>query len=229
MNIKGLDFGALHSIGKRTADIISRHRLEIAKAILGRDYRIHPTDGLLLLRDALQIGGTYLHSITSHFRQEDPDCALAYDHNLITDEGIAYALNVILFQTGTYSGGQAQLANWYLGLFNGSTAPTNTTTGANVASTLTEINNSTQGYTQATRPAYVGTAAVSGTASNTASLAAFTIATSTSLVVNGGFMISDNTRGGTLGKCLSAAQFGASRTLYNAEIFNLGYALSLSN
>lgn len=227
MNPIGLNLHALRIAKQSDRDFFKRHEVEIAKALLRSDYRTTKEDGLLICGDLAKIGGIYFHSINSPFR--DWDCELREDHNLVTDEGIAYALNVLLFQTGTYTGGVAQLAHWYLTLFNGSTAPSASTTAANFASTLTEITSTTEGFTQTTRPEYVGVTAAAGIVNNLASMAAFTIATATSLTVKGGGLLSSNVRGGTSGKCFSAANFGADRILYNAETFNLGYQLGLSN
>lgn len=220
------------SMSQRLRNTFDKHRLAIAKALLGGDYRQTP-EGLLVLKDSIQVIGTHFHRILNPNREMRDfaidDGSLAVDHNLLPDEGILYALALLLYQTGTYGGGQAQLAHWYIALFNGSTAPSSTTTAANFASTLTEITSTTEGYTNSTRPEYVGSAPASGVANNLASMASFTIATATSIDIKGSGVLSSNVRGGTAGKCLSAAQYGATRTTYNAEVFQVGYQLGLSN
>lgn len=216
--LPSLNFGALHFAKKSTREFFQRHRTQIAKAIIGGDYRVNK-DGLLICGDLAQVAGRYIHQVIPRIGLPGE---LVVDHNLLVSEGIQNALDILLFT-------EAKISNWYLALFNGGSAPGAGTNASNVASSLAEITSTTEGYTQTTRPAYVGAASSGGISSNLASMAAFTIITASSVNVVGGFLISDNARGGTAGKLLSAAQFGATRTLFNGETFSLGYQLQLTN
>jgi len=92
-----------------------------------------------------------------------------------------------------------------------------------------EITSSTEGYTEATRPVWVPTAPTTPLIDNLANKAAFTIATASSLTVNGAAMTSDAAKGAVTGKLISAAKFTAARTLFNTDVFNLAYRVQLTS
>jgi hypothetical protein len=212
----------IHAPTKRLAAWLDHWGDHLKKAIIGRDYNVTP-EGIVFFDDK-RLRGDYFHRLASSpWRPADKEFAI--DHNLVVDEGIMYAL-AHLFQS---SSPPALLSAWYLTLFSGSTTPANTLTAANFASTQSEITSSTEGFSNATRPACTFGAPASNLISNSASQAAFNIVCTTSLSVTGGALLSDSTRGGTSGKLWSASLFSSARTLFNGEVFNLGYQTSLSD
>lgn len=64
---------------------------------------------------------------------------------------------------------------------------------------------------------------------NLANKAAFTIATASSLTVNGAALLSESAKGAVTGKLVSATKFAAARTLYNTDVFNLAYRVQLTS
>lgn len=142
------------------------------------------------------------------------------DHNLLVDEGLDYLLTVGLFN-GT------KIGTWYLALYGGNYTPVAALTAASFPATASEITSTTEGYTETVRQTWVPTAPNPNIIDNVASKAAFTIATASSLVVYGAALLSESTRGATTGTLMSATKFAAARTLYNTDVFNLGYRVQL--
>jgi hypothetical protein len=93
---------------------------------------------------------------------------------------------------------------------------------------MTEITSNTEGFSQVTRPQYTPGAAAGGVIGNLSAKAEFSIVCSTSIVVNGAALISENTKGGTSGVLASCARFANARTLFNGDNFELGYTVSLT-
>jgi hypothetical protein len=60
-----------------------------------------------------------------------------------------------------------------------------------------------------------------------ASLATFTINNTAPMVIYGAALLSSNVKGGTTGTLASAGRFDASRTLYDNDVFQIGYRLTL--
>ena len=71
--------------------------------------------------------------------------------------------------------------------------------------------------------------AATNSITNTASKAAFTIATASSLAVNGAGLHSASAKGATTGVLASATKFSATRTLFNADVFTLAYTITLTS
>lgn len=191
-----------------------KHRREIAAAIASGAYEF--TEGGVLIKagiDALATG-LYWHSVNGG---ED----LQVDHNLLPDEGILSMLNVNF-------GATAKIANWYLALYSGQINPAANWTAANFASTASEIVSNTEGYSNATRPAFVSAPAAAGQITNLASKAQFNIVCTTSLIVEGAAMLSNSGKGSTAGVLASASRYSAPRTLYNGDVYEVGYGVSLS-
>jgi hypothetical protein len=79
-------------------------------------------------------------------------------------------------------------------------------------------------YSNATRPAFTAAAASSGSTSNTASPAAFTI--NGTATVAGCFITTNNTVGGTTGTLFSAADFASSRSVLSGDTLTVTYTIS---
>jgi hypothetical protein len=141
-------------------------------------------------------------------------------HNLVPAEGIAYFLN-----TGM-KGGSA-ITNWYLGLFSANVTPAANWTAANFVASATEIVSGTEGYTQASRPAWISGAVSGGKVSNSGSPARFTIACSTTLNVAGAALLSASAKGAVTGTLVSATRYLNVRTLGNGDQYDIVYELEL--
>jgi hypothetical protein len=118
-----------------------------------------------------------------------------------------------------YFAGSAYTATWYLGLINsGGTYAA----GDTMASHATWTEN--VGYSAATRPAPVWSAASAGSKATTAT--AFAInATST---IGGAFLTSNNTKSGTTGILYSAGNFtGGNRSVASGDTLNVTYTASV--
>ena len=142
-------------------------------------------------------------------------------HNLVVNEGLAHLLNVAMGTT-------AKPAGYYLALFSGSTAPAANWTAANFAAVASEIVSLTEGYTNATRPQWVGADTTTNSIDNFGSVAKVTIATSSQLTVTGAAMLSNSVRGGTSGVLISATKYSAARTFQNGDEYEVGYRLSFT-
>lgn len=191
-----------------------KHRREIAAALAAGKYEV--TDGGLLIKagiDALATG-VYVHSVNGgQDLREDP--------NLLPDEGILHMLNVTF-------GATAKVPNWYLALFANQINPAPNWTAANFAATAGEITSSTEGYSNSTRPAFTSSPAAAGQITNLAAKAAFNIVCTTSLNVEGAAMLSNSGKGSGAGVLASASRYSATRTLYNGDVYEVGYGVSLS-
>ena len=137
--------------------------------------------------------------------------------NLIPTQGMIYILNCALYST-------AKLNNFYLALYSGNYTPTNALTAANFAATATEITSGTEGYSNATRPAWLPPAAATvDSIDNYAAKAAFNIVTASQVTIRGAALLSDSVKGSTVGTLISAAKFANDRTEFNGNVYSLGY------
>lgn len=192
---------------------LKKHSREFATAL--RNHQYEKTEGgeIFFPKQGAIVSGVYTHNVNGLDERSDS--------NIVVTEGMNHMLDVVLH-------GTTAVATWYFGLFSANYTPVATLTAATFASTTTEINSATEGY-GTSRIAFVEAAASAGSINNTASKAAFTFVTATSKTVWGAGLLSSSTGGGTAGTLLSAAQFSAARTLYNTDVFNLGYTLTLTS
>lgn len=186
---------------------------EIAAALAAGNVE-QTASGVLFPTMAALVSGMYVHDVNGADERTD--------HNLVTIEGLNYMLNTSLRA-------QTPETAWFLALFAGNVAPQASWTAANFTANSTEIVSSSQGYTETTRRPWTAPAAVNGNVTNTASKASFTIAATSTLTVNGGGLLSASAKGGTTGVLMSASKFATARNLENGDIFNLGYALTLTS
>lgn len=193
-----------------------RHAKEFKTALDGNKYEVSE-QGVFIPSAKVIIGGVYGHYA--------PNDGLGYQEtpNIVVNEGLLSVLSVYL-KSGT------QLTAWYLSLFTGNYTPVATLTAATYPATATENTSTTEGYTETPRQTWVGGTPASNAVDNTASMAAFTFASATSVVVYGAGLHSIATRGATTGTLLSASKFTPSaRTLYNTDVFNLSWRLTLTS
>lgn len=175
--------------------------------------------GVLFPKANASIRGIYEHWITGY------ESEAAFDHNIVPDEGLNHFLGVTL---------KAVTANpnWYLSLHSGSGTPAASLTAATYNATLSEIQASSGdpgGYTEATRVAWAADAidTVNTEVVNDATPAAFTVSTTTTLVVNGAALHSKSGKTDYTGILASAGKFTAQRNLADTDVFNLKYKVDL--
>jgi hypothetical protein len=199
--------------------MFGKHLREFQRYVRNFQYEISP-QGIYFVKARALARGAYTHWVTGSESQ------MVTDHNIVPDQGLVHMLAVALKGP---SGTGTQITSWYLMLHSGSGTPTAALTAANYNSTLSEITSGAEGYSEATRVAWVGDAvdSVNTEVVNDASPATFTIVTASSLAVNGAGLVSVSTKGSTSGTLISAGKFSATRTLSNTDEFNLKYKVDL--
>lgn len=189
-----------------------KHWREFARYVQNHQWE-RSSEGVYFPKAKALFRGTYTHWVTGY------ESEMAVDHNIIPDEGLNYFLGSGL------KGSPSAITTWYLMLHSGTGTPTASLTAANYDATLSEITSGTEGYTEANRVTWSGDAVdtVNTEVVNDTTPAAFTIATASSLAVNGAGMTSVNTKGSTSGTLVSAGKFSATRNLADTDVFNLKY------
>jgi hypothetical protein len=189
----------------------SKHIREFRNYLLNHQYEVAPS-GILFPKANVIARGVYRDYINGVLQGVTP--------NLVVDEGLNHALDVLLL-----GGTQIAAANWYLGLAAGGTAPNAAWDATDVTSLFSEVTSATDGYTEANRQVFVGAADTPNEAvDNSASKAAFTMAVATSLTVTGAFLVgSNNTKGGTTGTLLSAVKYASGRAINDADDYEVQY------
>lgn len=194
---------------------LKKHAGEFARALAANKFeRTGDGRGLYFPKAKAFISGTYVHDVNGLDEQSDP--------NLLPDEGLIYLLTV-----GLYNG--TKLPTWYLSLYAANYTPLAALTAASYPATASEITSNTEGYTESTRQVWTPSAPAANAIDNLANKAAFTIATASSLTVNGAALLSDSAKGAVTGKLASATKFSASRVMYNTDVFNLAYRVGLTS
>lgn len=136
--------------------------------------------------------------------------------NLIPTEGLNYML-------GTALTGVTQLASWYIALFEGNYTPIAGVTAATFPADATE----STAYDEAARVVWTPGAIASGSVSNTASKAVFTMnATKT---IYGIAQTSVSTKSATTGKLMSVARFAAAKAVVATDVLNVTSTLSATS
>lgn len=189
---------------------VLKHKREFARDLREGAFESTP-EGILFRAKGVLAQGEYIHMVNGKDAR--------VDRNLIVDEGLKYILGAAL-------GAAAKSPAFYLALYASAVSPAANWTAANFAATASEITSTTEGYTEATRPAWLP-GAPSTQLDNTASLATFTIATASQLNVQGAALLSSSTRGGTTGVLVSAARYANVRTLSAADVYQVGYRVTL--
>ena len=193
---------------------LMKHAREFARYLRNFQYERTPDGGLYFAQAAAVAHGGYIHDVNGQDER--------FDRNLLPDEGLVYLLSVGL-NNGT------KLATWYLSLYGANYTPLANLTAASYPATASEITSGSEGYTEATRPVWTPTAPTTPLIDNLLNKAAFTIATASSLSVNGAGLHSEAAKGAVTGKLISATKFSAARVLYNTDVFNLAYRVSLTS
>lgn len=193
---------------------LQKHAGEFARYLRNHQFEVTDDGGIYFARAAAVAQGGYLHDVNGLDER--------FDKNLLPDEGLIYLLSVGL-NNGT------KIPTWYLSLYAANYTPLAGLTAASYPATASEITSNTEGYTEPTRPVWTPTAPTTPLIDNLANKASFTIATASSLTVNGAALLSEATKGAITGKLISATKFSAPRTLYNTDVFNLAYRVQLTS
>lgn len=161
-----------------------------------------------------------IHRNTYVFECFDKDGNLKWREevkNLVTTEGLNDTLD-------KYFKGSAYTAAWYVGLVD------NTGFTAYAAGdTAAQINlgngwNESSAYSEANRQTLTLGTPSGGSVNNSASKASFSI--NATVTIRGGFIISNNTKGGTTGVLYAEADFGAARSAVNGDTLNVTATLT---
>ena len=190
-----------------------KHRAEFIRAISNNDYEMSE-NGIVFTKQKVVAHGIYTHDVNGQDERSDT--------NLLTTEGMTHMLSTE-FHAGT------PVTTWYFRLFGANVTPLATWTGANFTANATEITSTSEGWAGSVGFAFDEAAPSAANVNNTASKAAFTIVTASSVGIWGAGIDSVATRGDTTGILMSASKFANVRTLYNTDVFNIGYSLSLTS
>jgi hypothetical protein len=193
-------------------DQILKHKREFAADLASGDYEVTP-EGVVFPRKSAIAVGEYFHTVNGGDEQ--------ISKNMIVDQGILHFLDVVL-------GAASKISAWYLAPYATAITPAANWTAANFTANSGENTSTTEGFVETTRVLYVPAAAAAGAISNLASRAAFTVNCTTSININGAGLLSSNVRGGTTGVLVSATRFAAQRVLFDDDIFELGYRVTLT-
>ena len=186
---------------------------DIARALACNTHEV-TDEGIFIPGANVLAVGEYFHTVNG----ED----LRVDKNLLTTQFLNY-----LLMCGLHT--QSKIANWYLALFAGNVTPAINWTAASFPAAASEIVSGSEGYSQANRPLFAGTAAAGNQIDNlTGGKAAYTVVTASQLVVRGAALCSDQLKGSTNGVLASASRFADDRTLFNGDNFELGYRVTLN-
>lgn len=134
-------------------------------------------------------------------------------HNLVPNEGLIEFLKLI--------NGQSTATSKYIGLGTATYTPSASETGATVSTSVGEW----VGYSESTRPQWVIPAITTTTIDNSASLAVFTA--TTGATIKNVFAITDATKGGSAGKCVSVLNLPASRTLVANDVIKIQFGQTI--
>lgn len=170
------------------------------------------------MKQELKIGGVFTYE---HIR-DGKVIDVWEEPNLVVDEGLNHIVNVVF-------GAVAKLGQSYVGIYANNYTPSAanvaaTFPGAGVAGEVTaEISNTT-------RPAWAGYTAPATTTkslSNSTAPAIFSFTSGAS--VNGAFLTSSSTKGGTTGTLFAASKFPATRTMLTGDVLSVIYTISVAS
>jgi hypothetical protein len=174
------------------------------------------------MNDQLGLGGWFTLEV---YDKDGNFKGATKSHNGITAQGLMWILNAGLHN----SGGAYAVSTWYCALASTNTAFASTMTYA--VPSFTEVN---ANYSEATRPSYVNvTASTNSMITNSASKAAFTIATASTSIYGAALMSSNvkgdtATSGGVAGILFCYALLSTARDVVVGDTLNLTYQVSAS-
>lgn len=199
---------------------IKRHFREFAGYVGNHKYE-RTSSGIYFPRAKAHLQGVYEHWIEGYESDVQRDC------NVVPLEGQNHMLGV------TFKG-VTPITSWYLGLHSGTGAEDAAVTAATYNATYSEIqaqSGDPGGYTSATRILWASDAIDTANSEivNDTTPAAFTVDTTTTLVVNGAWMTDKSGRTDYTGYAMSITKFAATRNLADTDVFNLKYTIDLDH
>ena len=194
---------------------MQKHYAEFARALDDGDFT--ETEGGILIKS----GGPMARG--RYFTKIDGEI-VTLGTNKVPLQGLKYFIDVGIKDA-------TKQTAFYMALYSAATNPLDSWTAANFASNATEIVSPTEGYSNATRPAWVpgAIAAEAAKVDNLGDLATYNIVCTTSINISGAAILTSNTKGGTSGILISAARFDSPHTVNNGSTFELGYELELQD
>lgn len=190
---------------------------DVARDLAHNRYEVSP-EGIYLPRVGVLARGIYCDRVIRGGQVID----FGETPNIVVDQGFVDILN-------TYFGSTAKKGGFYMALFSGAVAPAANWTAANFASTASEITSNSEGYSNTTRRQFTPATATTPVMDNYASKAAFTIATSTTLNVEGPAILTDSGKGSTSGVLVSASRYANTRVLQNGDDYQVGYRFTFAS
>lgn len=153
------------------------------------------------------------------FTCRNPDGSLAWEEKVVLNGVTNVALNNLL---DVYLRGQAQTTTWYLGLVDNTGF-----TGFSASDTMASHPGWSEltSYLEANRPTYTFSAA--SAQSITGPAVTFTI--NASVAIKGGFLVSNNTKGGTSGTLFATGAFNSVQNLVSGQTLSVTYTCSASS
>lgn len=186
---------------------IRKHAGEFLRRFENHDYEA-TASGIYFPRSHVMAGGVYSVQL--------PDGTWEDSSNLVTLQGREYLLKVAL-------AGQAAQAGWYLTLFGNDYTPVDGVTAASFPVAAGELTSTTEGFSNATRPAWQAGPVVAASMDNHNSPATFTMKTASVIGVYGAALLSEQARGSVGGVLLSVAKFRVKKEFENDEEMKLRY------
>ncbi len=156
----------------------------------------------------------------THWVNDDLENA-QFEPNIVVDEGLNHTLDVTLSAA-------PQKTVWYVGIYKNNYTPVagdvaSTFAGAGVANEVT----ATTDVDETVRETWTEAGPSAKSITNSALPASYTAAGA--LAINGAFLISDNTIGGTTGVLYAASKFAATRNLIATDVLNITYTLTIAD
>lgn len=187
----------------------------LIKELHSREVEVMYNGTLYLPKAKVLIGGTFNHWLN------DDLSTLQHDPNIVVDEGLNHTLDVTLSAA-------TQLTTWYVGIYKNNYTPVagdtaSTFAGAGVANEVT----ATTDVDETVRETWVEAGVTAKSITNSASPASYTAAGA--LAINGAFLISNNTIGGTTGTLFAASKFAATRNLIATDVLNITYTINIAD
>lgn len=162
------------------------------------------------------------HVFTQHFRDGNVIHSCDQGGNTFTTEGLNYLLDIIF---GTTS--KAGSAIWYVGIFKNNVTPGLTDTAAaklGAAGSYGECQDADYDSPATNKPAYTIAAAGSGSCTNAASAASFTMAAG--ITVYGAFLGTGAAKTETTGKLMCAKKFTTARAVIDNDVLAVTYVIT---
>ena len=135
--------------------------------------------------------------------------------NIVVDEGLYYALDVMFMSGSAYS-------SWYVALFNSDDTPADDWVYAQIGTDMDEFTD----YDEATRPAWTPSAIVSN---SLVAQVEFTASTGVDTTIYGAYIVNVNTKGdyaSGIGILWCASRFATARPLMATEVLEVTYGVN---